>query len=136
MNHLFIFLADADPRELLGNTRSWGDPAKRETLLFLAAVLVVILVIFAWAVFIRKPSRRRRHHRHHGSDHADRLGAPEAREADPVDDDDDDSGDAGAEPSPRRRRRRRGHRPRNPTLAETGGLPPVRKPPPVGPQPS
>jgi hypothetical protein len=26
------------------------------------------------------------------------------------------------------RRRRRDHRPRNPTLAETGGLPPIRQP--------
>jgi hypothetical protein len=33
----------------------------------------------------------------------------------------------------RRRRRRREHRPRNPTLAETGGLPPIRTEAPPGP---
>lgn len=35
----------------------------------------------------------------------------------------------------RRRKRRREHRPRNPTLAETGGLPPVKPQPTSGPQP-
>jgi hypothetical protein len=35
----------------------------------------------------------------------------------------------------RRHRRRREHRPRNPTLAETGGLPPVRTGRPPDPYP-
>jgi hypothetical protein len=38
--------------------------------------------------------------------------------------------DAERDSDRRRRRRRREHRPRNPTLAETGGLPPVRNQPP------
>ena len=44
---------------------------------------------------------------------------------------DDEAGQDDKPPETRHRRRRREHRSRNPTLAETGGLPPIRgeKPP-------
>jgi hypothetical protein len=106
---------------------SWKkmEPGAREGLLVAGALLVVIFLSLVWAVFIRKPSRRK-HHRHHRHSHS---GSPAPAQA-----------TAGGDPTPatgssrrrRWRRRRREHRPRNPTLSETGGLPPFRSegPPP------
>ncbi len=49
-------------------------------------------------------------------------------------DEDNPSEDPKEDKRERKRRRRREHRPRNPTLAETGGLPPIRtERPPDGP---
>ena len=52
-----------------------------------------------------------------------------------LDDDDDDDGASANQRKRKRRRRRREHRPRNPTLAQTGGLPPVRSENSAGPTP-
>jgi hypothetical protein len=98
------------------------DPTLKEWLIVLGAVLVVLGAILVWIVAFRKP--RRRHgsqgHDHHHHHHRPR---PEPVEPNPE----------WEEPSRhRRRKRRREHRPRNPTLAETGGLPPLRA---DGPQP-
>ena len=80
--------------------------------LFFWTLLAVVGAIVAWAIFIRKPKddRQRRHHWRdqrrdsHRSHHKSwRL-----------------FGHGG--------RRRKKRRPRNPTLAETGGLPPPRSP--------
>ena len=92
-----------------------GGP--RDLLTVLGAMVGVTLLIFLWAAFFR---RRRRHHaRHHGHHHESHPTAtnplPRTTEA-----------AAPEEHLRRKRRRRRAHRPRNPTLAETGGLPPVR----------
>lgn len=69
------------------------------------AVLAVVVLVIGWAVFLRKPAR----HRERG-----RLvdAAPPEKES--------------GSKSGRRRHRRRMHRGRNPTLAETGGLPALR----------
>ena len=93
-----------------------GGP--RDLLTVLSAMTGMTLLIFVWAAFFR---RRRRHHARHHGHHQDSPAAtnpnPPART----------TGAAGPEAhSHRKRRRRRTHRPRNPTLAETGGLPPVR----------
>ena len=71
----------------------------------LLSALVVAFGFIVWAVFVRKPARRRER----GT-----LGEPAPATPAP------------ATESHRRRRRRREHRNRNATLAETGGLPPVR----------
>jgi type VI protein secretion system component VasK len=98
---------------------SWrmSDPALRERLLIFGAIGLVILLILGWAVFIRRRRRRREHHHphRHSSKPAETAQGP-AEEGVP------------ASPEKRRQRRRSGHRrrPRNPTLAETGGLPPRR----------
>ena len=99
----------------------WRDvkPDTRDKLILFAAIGLVLAWMAVWAVFFRK-SHRRRPHRHHHEHHSSH--APRSRQA---------AGRGGAllrAPDKRRRRRRRaaGHRPRNPTLAETGGLPPVR----------
>jgi uncharacterized membrane protein YqiK len=80
----------------------------------LMAVLVVVLVVVLWAVFIRRPARA-----------AERGRLVEAKDGES----NSASGSGG-----RRRRRKRDHRGRNPTLAETGGLPEAKsweQPPPT-----
>ena len=70
--------------------------------------LVVLFSFIIWAAFIRRSDRRR--------ERGEILTTP-ARDR-------SESSGSGR----RRRRRREKGRPRNPTLAETGGLPPVRDP--------
>jgi hypothetical protein len=98
----------------------WRDvsPGTRQTLIIIAAIGLAVAWVVVWVVFLRKPHRR--HHRHSHGRHASH--AP-AREAAAASSDDDSSHHRRRV---RVRRPRRNHRPRNPTLAETGGLPPVR----------
>jgi hypothetical protein len=79
-----------------------------DTVIILGAVLGLVILIVIWAVFIRKREDRR----------YNTLKVPNSRNR-----------DEGADQGRHRRRRRhhrRDHRSRNPTLAETGGLPPIR----------
>ena len=138
MNAMFFWLADANPADVMAKSRSWSDPAKREVLVFLCAVGLVVLAILIWAVFLRKPGGRRRRHHHHRHD-ATRAGVSAVGEAtEPHDEEveDDEADEEAGRKGGRRRRRRRQHRPRNPTLAETGGLPPPREPRPPASPPS
>jgi type II secretory pathway component PulM len=85
-------------------------PGTQDGIIIFGAMFLVAFLALIWAIFIRKPAHRRRHHHAHKS--AERTAAP-VEEA----------------PSPKRRKwrkQRREHRPINPTLAQTGGLPPVR----------
>jgi hypothetical protein len=120
-----IFFADEVTDTVLASWRL-SDPATRERLYIFGAMGAVILIILLWATFIRKRSRRRREHQHSRY----RFSRPgEAAEVQTEEDEDP--------PSEKRRRRRRSgrrHRPRNPTLAETGGLPPIRPEGPPEPQ--
>ena len=91
----------------------WRQMSSLRQQVIVGLILLGILAFAAvlWALFIHTPSERRR-----------------AR------------GKARRETEPHHQRRkwkkrRREHRPRNPTLAETGGLPPPREHPPVGPIP-
>jgi hypothetical protein len=79
------------------------------TLPVIAAALGVVALVLLWAVFIRKPNRRR--------ERGQLLEKPVERSS--------GKEDPSNHKSSRRRRRREKHRPRNPTLAETGGLPPM-----------
>ena len=109
---------------------SWKkmEPGTREALIVSAALLGMILLVLVWAVFIRKPSRRRQHHDHRHSQARSPAPAQAIARGDPD--------PAAASPKRRRwRRRRREHRPRNPTLSETGGLPPFRSEGPPAPPP-
>lgn len=75
-----------------------------EYLLLISAILLVAVAFVIWAVVVRKPKGERRYKYHRVS-----RGEPP--------------------PEPRRsKRKRRSEPPRNPTLAETRGLPPVREP--------
>lgn len=91
----------------------FGNPAQRlstrDLLLVCSAALAVAVLLFMWAYFIRK----RRDERQDRSDPSDAL-----RENSSLAD--------GERRKRRRRKRRRPHRPRNPSLQQTGGLPPPR----------
>jgi hypothetical protein len=95
----------------------------------LAAVGVAVVLATVWALFIYKPSRRHLHLRRFGlSSPPERVSLQSA------------NGQNGSDAEPRHhrrqwRRRRREHRPRNPTLAERGGLPPLRQERPSEPLP-
>jgi hypothetical protein len=87
-----------------------------EYLIIGGAVLLVTATVMLWVLVFRKSRRRTRIYRRHHHKSTE-PSAPEQL---------DESKTPGT-PGARRRRLRR-QRPRNPTLAETGGLPPVRGP--------
>jgi hypothetical protein len=78
-------------------------------LTFSGVMLLVVVGLFYWAASIRKPKKRK--HRHHW--HSASRKSPPAKPAE----------------TKSSRRRRRSEPPRNPTLAETRGLPPLREGP-------
>jgi type VI protein secretion system component VasK len=126
MRAILLLLADADTDEVFDSWRLM-DPSTRGGLIVFGAIGLVTLLALLWAIFLRK-SGRRRHSHHHAHDHSARpTEAPEA------------PNEEGALSPPQNRRRwrraRHRHRSRNPTLAETGGLPPVRPEGPPDPQP-
>ncbi len=117
-----------------GETRGRPLPlsaSTRDLILVFGAVVLVSTLALLWAVFFRR-RRRHRHHHHHSHSHPDSVPAasdPAPPAAQPQE------ADAAPPLHHRHKRRRRRHkeRPRNPTLAETGGLPPVRSDDPPGP---
>jgi len=126
MSTIPLFLAEVETQEILASWRI-TDPATRDRIIVFGAIGLVTLLVLLWAVFLRKKRRRRREHHHAPRHSSTPAEAPEA----PSDDGDP------SPPEKRHRRRRFGgkHRPRNPTLAETGGLPPIRPEGPSEPQP-
>ena len=120
-----FLLVSGDQVDIEDAVAGWRSmsPATRDSFIIFAAVIFVSLLILIWAIFIRKPGQRRRIRRSHSSEKA----APEASAVTVVPQQKAESETQSS--GRRRRRRRREHRPRNPTLAETGGLPPVRQEP-------
>jgi hypothetical protein len=103
-----ILLAQVTPGDPLSSPWPNMGRATRDLTLTLGALVVLVMALLIWAVYFRKRKREfSPWHIHHRSQHSvsNNGHSPERR---------------------RRRRRRREHRPRNPTLAETGGLPPAR----------
>lgn len=100
----------------------------------LLAALGLALILFPLARYWRRRSKRREHRSRPAivqnsirstGDSATRGSSDDDSEE--GDDSEDTEGDADSSSGKhRKRRRRRGHRPRNPTLEETGGLPPSR----------
>jgi len=91
------------------------DPAMKERLIVIGALIFVSLIVLGWALLFRRKRRR-------AARRADRQRRRESFNK--------NAAQGGTERKRNRsehRRRRRHHRPRNPTLAETGGLPPVRE---------
>jgi hypothetical protein len=109
MNSASIFLAQIDAKEsLLGDLHKAASPRGGLTPLFVAVGIVTLLVLF-WAIFIRKrPDETSRRYSYPSRD----AKSSDARKS--------------FGKSERRRRRKRKRRSLNPTLAETGGLPPLR----------
>jgi len=79
--------------------------------ILLGVIVLVSLATLLWALFIRKRKTPHRRHRHHHSSYRERLrkNAAEIKQL--------------VQP---RQRKHGEHHPLNPTLAETGGLPPIR----------
>jgi hypothetical protein len=92
-----------------------GGPSHKLIILIAVLALLAVVLLVA-AAYLRRSSSHRHHRRQHHSHHH-HAGKPSGQAA----------GTANPAPIKKwRRRRRRDHRPRNPTLAETGGLPPIR----------
>jgi hypothetical protein len=118
LSPLFAIAAPLDP---LGNTGIPEAPASnllglgmRDIFLILGVAVALGLFLFIW-VYVAHKGRRRHHSKHQPSK--------------PVAKADKKSPEMSSSKGPRIRRRRRGHPdnlPRNPTLGETGGLPPIR----------
>ena len=83
----------------------------RDILVIIATGLALGLFLVLWARHYVKSKKRHQHH--------NRKAVSLPLPAVPAEEDEE----APQHPSRRRRKRRRDHRPRNPTLAETGGLP-------------
>jgi FtsZ-interacting cell division protein ZipA len=130
MNTTYAILADSlIPTDVLPGSRQWLGLSFKELMIVLGALAIVTLIVFIWAAYIRKPARHRSHHHHH---HHHSSG--EESDAEGYLATDSAEGENGRRYR-RKRRRRREHRPRNPTLAETGGLPPLRADQPPDPLP-
>ena len=111
MLNIALLLAQADvERTALGDTMAADT---REKLILFAALLLVSLLVIIWAVAFRKRQRTHRSRHHHPRELAPKVPLEPATNS--------------FFARRRQRRRRREHRPRNPTLAETGGLPPLRQ---------
>jgi hypothetical protein len=112
MNSFILFAADIAP---LLKYKTPSLTFLKNVVIF-RAVAVVVIVILVWAVFLRKKSKRRRMLRRY---HPYNSQIGDTAETDKKE-------TKFRFPWQRRHRRYRQRRPRNPTLAETGGLPPMR----------
>lgn len=117
MNRLGLWLAQIEIKD--GVVSGWQkDSASRSGLaVVFGAVGLLTFLLIIWAVFIRKrPDDSLARYRYRPSRDSTTVGTSDTAEL----------AVGGDPPKQRRRRRRRKSRQRNPTLAETGGLPPVR----------
>ena len=97
------------PRTLLGMRMS-------DMVLLIGIAILLGVALLIWAVFVRGPKQEREQHKYESRKYV------EERE------------DGTIRKRKKHRRRRRDHRQRNPTLAEVGGLPPLKSdstPPPI-----
>jgi hypothetical protein len=109
-------LADIDPENPTAGQESLADSRYYPMLAMLGALALAVIIASIWAVLYSQKKKRRKHRHHqHSQSRTGPAGAPE-------------SADATAEIKKRKkwRKPRRAHRPLNPTLAQTGGLPPIR----------
>ncbi len=92
------------------------SPQTKERLIILGAMSVIILGAVIWAAFIRKRRKRKpNYHRHSNSSFLTQAAAAKVEITRMI-----------KQSGQEKQRRRERHRPRNPTLADTGGLPPPR----------
>ena len=121
--HSLLAAIDLELNDVVDSWKKMHETTRDAFIIFGTLAWVTLLVLL-WAALIRRRRRRRHanHHRHHHSKPLDQA-PPAETGSDPT----PHTASAGLLPKRRKwRRRRREHRPRNPTLAETGGLPPAR----------
>ena len=87
----------------------------------LIPLTLVTLILFVWAAFFRKRRSRRRYHRHHRT-----FPAPPEKSVDDPPLNQNGADQPHKTSFAQRRRKRRSRNPANPTLADSGGLPPLR----------
>jgi hypothetical protein len=117
-----LFAQTTLPTDVIPGAWHWMGLTMTELMVLLGAVGAVTLLVLIWAVYIRKPPKSHSHDYHYPSDNQETMSGGDPEEN-------------GEKRYRRKRRRRREHRPRNPTLAETGGLPPARSERPSDPLP-
>lgn len=135
MNFLFLIAQAPVPSPELPGGSGIGDlfsgSAGMEIPLLLGVAIFVALIFAFWATFIRKPkkgylaggdseSSRSRKSR------SSRSKSDSSRDREYSADGEDTDSEEGSGERKRRRKRRRPHRKRMPSLAEAGGLPPVK----------
>jgi hypothetical protein len=108
MAHFSFFLAQIDAKDSFVSELHKGGASRNNLMPLFIAFGVVTLLALVWAIFIRK-----------GPDDSSRRYSYPSRESNK-----DNACESRAKTGSRRRRRKR--RTLNPTLAETGGLPPIR----------
>lgn len=112
MPYILADMSDLNPIHTTPAGGGGGGWLLSDAVIILGAVLGLVLVIVIWAVFIRKRENR----------HYNTLKVPNTRSR--------EENREGGRHRRRRKHHRRDHRGRSPTLAETGGLPPMRTEPP------
>lgn len=123
MDGFFILLADTFTESVKQAT----DSPRFDTrdLLLAASLGLVIAIALFLVVYVRFKNRPRER-----GELIDGAAVPVAKKQDDWEDEEEEEKPVGKKPGQRqrrrKRRRRRAHRPVNPTLQQTGGLPPVR----------
>jgi hypothetical protein len=112
----FLMAVDFDPENPTAGQMSITDPRLYPMFAMFGALTLAVVLATIWAVrYSKKKKQRKNRHHHYSHTKTGSVGAG-----------------ARAEPSAEARTRkkwrkpRRSHRPLNPTLAQTGGLPPLR----------
>lgn len=123
-----FFLAQETLFERLDKSWRTMSGSTRDVTVVFGVLLLLVGAMLIWALYFRRRNHHHHHHHHRHHHHHE----PEGGLVNQGSSSGPSVEDSGRK---RRRRRRRGHRPRNPTLAETGGLPPVRTERPPGPVP-
>jgi len=116
MTHPLLLAVDFDPDNPTAGQMSLTDPRLYPIYAMLGALAAAVVIASIWAVrYSKKKKRRKKRHHHHSQTRAGSA-EPTARV------------ESEAETKKRKkwRKPRRPHRPLNPTLAQTGGLPPLR----------
>ena len=104
-------LAAADLEIELGPTSTVSGRVASDMVLIVGLAVLLFVTVIVWAVFIRGPRK------HPSEDNSPRLNTPKATVSE----------DGTERRRKKKRTRRRDHRQRNPTLSQTGGLPPPRE---------
>ncbi len=120
MNGFIVLLADVDPDDLLNAQKHFfAGSSLYEVLAMCGGFALAIGISIAWAIRYSKKQKNRHGHHHRHRSKTDRRPLNFVVTG----------SEASSEPRQHRRvrrRQRRPHRPMNPTLAQTGGLPPMR----------
>ena len=123
MNRCVVMLAQLDGLNPLNPTAPVGRTTGllfKDVMVIIATGLILAVLLILWARHYIRNKKRRRHH-----SHQDRATGPALTLSD-VPEDDLAEEESNHRRRRRKRRRRRDHRARNPTLSETGGLPPAK----------